>query len=141
MSSGIGAQVRRGYFFALLCMVPGAGVPLHKDNSADALGRPPCRIQVPWPTIATSVSSSANQGVDAILGVLSTLDSAGVTVTPEAIAVGNGSVTAWLREQGKRDDVELDVHVALVITLRDNKVAALTGPITDVAAYDAFLAE
>jgi hypothetical protein len=73
--------------------------------------------------------------------VLSKLDSAGVTVTAEAIAIGNGSVTAWLRESGKCDHAELDVHVALVITMRDDKVAALTGHITDVAAYDAFLAE
>lgn len=96
-----------------------------------------CTDDVTWTVPGTSTVAGVNHGVDGILTVQAAFH--GVTATIEHVLHGTGSVVALLHETGDRDGTRLDVRVALVLTLRGDRISALTGHLSDVAAFSAFV--
>jgi hypothetical protein len=76
--------------------------------------------------------------VPAVLGVAKTIRQHGIAVEIEQILAGRDVVTAILHECGTRAERTLDVRVALTLRIHDSRVAAITGYISDVDAYDSY---
>jgi ketosteroid isomerase-like protein len=98
-----------------------------------------CTDDVAWNIPGDSPISGRNDGVDGILTVQRTLQRSGLKADLQQVLYGPGSVVAWLHDTGDANGRHLDVNVALVLELRDDKVCAITGHISDVAMFSAYL--
>ncbi|MEV4343590.1 nuclear transport factor 2 family protein [Actinoplanes sp. NPDC049596] len=105
-------------------------------RDADALGAV-CTDDVSWTVPGTGAVAGVHTGVGGILAVQAAFG--GITATIEKILYGRDSVIALLHETGDRDGRHLDVHVALVLSLRGDRIRALTGHISDLEAFSAFV--
>ncbi|MFI2378081.1 hypothetical protein ACH5AO_23910 [Streptomyces sp. NPDC018964] len=52
---------------------------------------------------------------------------------------GRDSLLALLHDSGEYDGKRLDVDIALVLRLRDGRIAAIDGHLADVSAFAAYL--
>jgi ketosteroid isomerase-like protein len=92
-----------------------------------------------WTIPGHGLVSGIHLGVPAVIAVATTVRQHGIAVEIEQILDGRDGVTAILHESGTRAEKPLDVRVALTVSIRDSRVAAITGYISDVDAYDSYL--
>jgi hypothetical protein len=97
-------------------------------------------IDLSWSIPGTGRISGLHVGVPAVIAVAATVRQHGIAIEVEQILIGVDGVTAILHETGTSGTRSLDVRVALALLIRDDHVATMTGFISDVAAYDNFLA-
>jgi ketosteroid isomerase-like protein len=84
--------------------------------------------------------SGVHVGVPAVMAVATTIRRHGIVIAVDQILTGRDGVTAMLTETGTRAGHALEVRVALTLLIRDDRVATITGFISDVEAYDDYLA-
>jgi ketosteroid isomerase-like protein len=91
-----------------------------------------------WTIPGHGLVSGIHLGVPAVIAVATTVRQHGIAVEIEQVLDGCDGVTAILHESGTRAEKPLDVRVALTVRIRDSRVAAITGYISDVGAYDSY---
>jgi ketosteroid isomerase-like protein len=92
-----------------------------------------------WTIPGHGLVSGVHLGVPAVMAVARAISEHGVVVEVEQILAGRNGVTALLHESGDRFGKQLDVRVALSVLTRNDRVATITGYISDPDAYDHFL--
>jgi ketosteroid isomerase-like protein len=94
---------------------------------------------VSWSIPGNGRVSGVHTGGPAIIAVARTIRRHGIAVSVDQILTGRDGAAAVLHETGARAGRTLDVRVALTLLVRDDRVAAITGYLSDVDAYDTFL--
>jgi ketosteroid isomerase-like protein len=104
----------------------------------DAL-RQVCTVDVTWTIPGDSSIAGKNEGVEGILTIQRTLQKHELKADLQKILHGRDSLVAWLHDTGDKDGKHLDVNVALVLELRDGRISAITGHISDVPMFTNYL--
>jgi limonene-1,2-epoxide hydrolase len=95
--------------------------------------------ELSWIIPGHGLVSGVHVGVPAVISVATTIRRHGIAIEVEQILIGRNGVTAILHETGEQAKKPLDVRVALTLLIQDNRVATITGYISDVDAYDKYL--
>jgi uncharacterized protein len=98
-----------------------------------------CTEDVSWTIPGDSSIAGRNEGVEGILAVQRTLRKHELKADLLKILHGRDSLVAWLHDTGDKEGKNLDVNVALLLDLRDNKISGITGHISDVPMFTAYL--
>jgi uncharacterized protein len=99
-----------------------------------------CTPDVTWTIPGTTEVSGRNEGVAGLVAVEAALSPYGIRPQLEALLHGPDSVVALVHDTGDHRGRSLDIRVALHIQLRDGKVAALVSHMSDLQAFDDYLA-
>jgi len=95
---------------------------------------------VTWSVPGNGPISGIHRGVAALIDVATTIRRNDIAITIERIMTGRDGVTALLHEVGDAVGSGLDVRVALTMQIKDELVTSATSFISDVSAYDGYLA-
>ena len=93
---------------------------------------------VTWSLPGHSVVSGEVKGVDAVIERAQAIAGYGVTFTLERILVGVHGVALSLHNTGRRGAAVFDEHLATVLSLDGDKVAAINTYLADVEMLNAF---
>ena len=99
-----------------------------------------CTADVSWTIPGTSAVSGRHEGIAGLVDVEAALHPYEVRPQLEALLHGPDSVVALVHDTGDHRGRRLDIRVALHIQLRQGRVAALVSHMSDVQAFDDYLA-
>lgn len=97
-----------------------------------------CTDDVTWTIAGSNFLSGENRGLDGVLKVARNAHDRNIQVEVDIVLHGKDGFVVLLRESGRHDGKNLDIRVAVVITLRDGKIAEIKGYLSDVAMLDAY---
>jgi uncharacterized protein len=99
-----------------------------------------CSPDVSWTIPGTSEVSGRNEGVAGLVAVEAALAPHQITPQLEALLHGPDSIVALVHDTGDARGRRLDIRVALSIQLHEGRIAALVSHMSDVQAFDDYLA-
>ena len=91
-----------------------------------------------WSLPGSSLISGEAHGVDAGIQRSQLIVSYGLTFTLKHILFGQHGVALSLNNTARRGDLQLDQHLATVLSLREGKVCAIATYLSDVEMLNAF---
>lgn len=98
-----------------------------------------CTDDVVWTIAGNSEISGNHLGVTDLVATQRRLQSYQIDVQLKEILFGRESFVVILHDTGDRDGKQLDVRVALLVSLRDGKISALTGHVIDTQMFSDYL--
>jgi ketosteroid isomerase-like protein len=97
-----------------------------------------CTEDVSWTIAGSNYLSGENHGFDGVLKVARNAHDRNIQIEVDIVLHGQDGFVVLLRESGQHDGKHLDIRVAVVITVRDGKIARIKGYLSDVAMLDAY---
>jgi ketosteroid isomerase-like protein len=104
----------------------------------DALRRL-CTEDVHWTVPGDGPVGGRIEGAEGIIAFQRVLHDHAVRTDVRQIFHGRDSLLALLHDSGEHDGKRLDVDIALVLRLRNGRIAAIDGHLADVSAFAAYL--
>ena len=99
-----------------------------------------CADDITWSVPGTSKIAGINVGVEGILAIQRTLREHELKVGLQQILHGRDSIVLLLHDTGSKDGTHVDVTVALLLDLRDDKISRITGHLSDMEMFSDYLA-
>ncbi|MCF2131718.1 nuclear transport factor 2 family protein [Strepomyces sp. STD 3.1] len=106
---------------------------------AEAL-RKVCTEDVCWTVPGDGPVGGRIDGVDGIIGFQRVLGAHSVDTEVRQIFHGRDSLVALLHDSGEHDGKRLDVDLALVLTVEEDRISRIDGHLADVTAFARYLA-
>ncbi|MCF2131706.1 nuclear transport factor 2 family protein [Strepomyces sp. STD 3.1] len=98
-----------------------------------------CTEDVYWTVPGDGPVGGRIEGVEGIIAFQQVLHDHAVRTDVRQIFHGRDSLLALLHDWGEHNGRRLDADLALVLTLRDGRIAAIDGHMADVTAFAAYL--
>ncbi|QXG74372.1 nuclear transport factor 2 family protein [Modestobacter sp. L9-4] len=99
-----------------------------------------CTPDVSWTIPGTSEVSGRHEGVAGLVAVEAALAPHQIRPRLEALLHGPDSIVVLAHDTGDHRGRQLDIRVALHVQVRAGRIAALVSHMSDVEAFDSYLA-